>query len=89
MSETKKITIKILGAEQVNVIAKSLAGGDVDNKSKSAKPEDMDSQKEFIVAFSGVNLAKVFNYILTLFTFGCYTNSYTKFAFFRIQGDVK
>lgn len=40
------------------MIAKSLAGGDVDDETKSVNPEDMDSQKEFIVAYSGVNTAK-------------------------------
>jgi hypothetical protein len=49
---------------QATVIAKSLAGGDVDDESKSVNPEDMDSQKEFIVAYSGVNTANgIFNVI--------------------------
>jgi TctA family transporter len=49
---------------QATVIAKSLAGGDVDDESKIVNPEDMDSQKEFIVAYSGVNTANgIFNVI--------------------------
>jgi TctA family transporter len=49
---------------QATVIAKSLAGGDVDDESKSNNPEEMDSQKEFIVAYSGVNTANgIFNVI--------------------------
>jgi TctA family transporter len=49
---------------QATVIAKSLAGGDVDSESKNVNPEDMDSQKEFIVAYSGVNTANgIFNVI--------------------------
>lgn len=43
---------------QATVIAKSLAGGDVDYESKGTNPEDMDSQKKFIAAYSGVNTAK-------------------------------
>jgi TctA family transporter len=49
---------------QATVIAKSLAGGDVEEDSKKVNPEDMDSQKEFIVAYSGVNTANgIFNVI--------------------------
>jgi TctA family transporter len=49
---------------QATVIAKSLAGGDVDDETKDADPEDLSSQKEFIVAYSGVNTANgIFNVI--------------------------
>ena len=40
---------------QATVLAKSLAGGDVSDESKSYKHGDLSSQKEFIVAYSGVN----------------------------------
>jgi TctA family transporter len=47
---------------QATVIAKSLAGGDTQDDSE--KPEDLSSQKEFIVAYSGVNTANgIFNVI--------------------------
>jgi TctA family transporter len=49
---------------QATVIAKSLAGGDVEDDSRKVNTEDMDSQKEFIVAYSGVNTANgIFNVI--------------------------
>ena len=49
---------------QATVIAKSLAGGDVKEDSKDNDEEDLDSQKEFIVAYSGVNTANgIFNVI--------------------------
>jgi TctA family transporter len=49
---------------QATVIAKSLAGGEVSDESKTNKPEDLKSQKEFIVAYSGVNTANaIFNVI--------------------------
>lgn len=49
---------------QATVIAKSLAGGDVDDDSRKINQEDLDSQKEFIVAYSGVNTANgIFNVI--------------------------
>jgi TctA family transporter len=49
---------------QATVIAKSLAGGDVEDDSRKVNPENMDSQKEFIVAYSGVNTANgIFNVI--------------------------
>ena len=47
---------------QATVLAKSLAGGDTQDDSE--KPEDLSSQKEFIVAYSGVNTANgIFNVI--------------------------
>ena len=39
------------------MLAKSLAGGEVADESRSDKSEDLSSQKEFIVAYSGVNTA--------------------------------
>ncbi len=49
---------------QATVLAKSLAGGDVVDDSKPHNPEDLSSQKEFIVAYSGVNTANgIFNVI--------------------------
>jgi TctA family transporter len=49
---------------QATVLAKSLAGGDVVDDSKPHDPEDLSSQKEFIVAYSGVNTANgIFNVI--------------------------
>ncbi|UCE39080.1 MAG: tripartite tricarboxylate transporter permease, partial [Thermoplasmata archaeon] len=47
---------------QATVLAKSLAGGDTTDDSE--EPEDLSSQKEFIVAYSGVNTANgIFNVI--------------------------
>jgi len=49
---------------QATVLAKSLAGGDVVDDSKKQDTEDLSSQKEFIVAYSGVNTANaIFNVI--------------------------
>lgn len=46
------------------MLAKSLAGGEVADESKSDESEDLSSQKEFIVAYSGVNTANaIFNVI--------------------------
>lgn len=49
---------------QATVLAKSLAGGDTVDDSSSHGSEDLSSQKEFIVAYSGVNTANaIFNVI--------------------------
>ncbi|UCE74587.1 MAG: tripartite tricarboxylate transporter permease, partial [Methanomassiliicoccales archaeon] len=49
---------------QATVIAKSLAGGDTKDESQNTDKEDLSSQKEFIVAYSGVNTANaIFNVI--------------------------
>ncbi len=49
---------------QATVLAKSLAGGDVVDDSKPQDPEALNSQKEFIVAYSGVNTSNaIFNVI--------------------------
>ncbi len=49
---------------QATVLAKSLAGGEVADESSADKSEDLSSQKEFIVAYSGVNTANaIFNVI--------------------------
>ena len=46
------------------MLAKSLVEGDVADESRSDKHEDLSSQKEFIVAYSGVNTANaIFNVI--------------------------
>jgi TctA family transporter len=49
---------------QATVLAKSLAGGEAVDDSKAGVKGDMSSQKEFIVAYSGVNTANaIFNVI--------------------------
>jgi TctA family transporter len=76
---------------QATVIAKSLAGGDVEDESKQVDPEDMDSQKEFIVAYSGVNTANgiaVLALFLTLYFGKVFARIANKFPYKKMVLSV-